>query len=109
MRFNQILTGLISFTVLCSAATADDSRTTRNLEIRQEQNIVGSEFDSQNPAARGAFGVAEKNTTAEVYWDRDKPEGPMSQPCPFTCNGEGYSHGGCKEWKDGDKCFIGPK
>jgi len=40
---------------------------------------------------------------------RDQPSETISHPCPYTCNDAGYSHGGCREWQDGDTCMIGPK
>lgn len=40
---------------------------------------------------------------------RDRPDGVEQQACPFTCNSQGYSHSGCREWREGDICFIAPK
>ena len=39
----------------------------------------------------------------------DAPAQVYSRPCPFDCNSEGFSHSHCKEWKLGERCFIGPK
>ena len=49
--------------------------------------------------------------TEAVYQEShpDQPANIYSRPCPFDCNSEGFSHAGCKEWKEGKICFIGPK
>jgi len=40
---------------------------------------------------------------------RDQPRQAISHPCPYTCNDAGFSQSGCREWQDGDTCYIGPK
>ena len=40
---------------------------------------------------------------------KDAPTANFSGPCPFTCNENGYAMKVCKEWKEGEKCFIGPR
>ena len=62
-----------------------------------------------NTSASGEPKIEAKHEESYNETQPDQPAAVYSKPCPFDCNGEGFSHQACREWKQDNMCFIGPK
>ena len=58
-----------------------------------------------DPLAKGS---AQRVVLSEES-ERDRPTAVTQKPCPYTCNDAGFSRWGCREWRKGEICYVGPK
>ena len=107
MRYKQLALTLGSFVSVVSIVQAQEPSNGTNAPVQpklykavEDAKSKGEEVLRSDPGE----GIHDLEMN-----QRDKPSSIKSGPCPLGCNQLGFSSWGCKEWKEGDICFIGPK